>query len=147
MGSTTYREISSLPPPSAFKSCLKHMEKILAYVGGANVVFVVPLPRYVTAACCKDTTHVSNRLSSELSGAEKSLIDAAAAGERTGNARFINILSFFGSCESSPQVDGGPGEHLVCDGVHLTVKATRVAARKLMSDLSSGGQGDEPANK
>jgi hypothetical protein len=61
-------------PPSAFRSCLKHMEKVLNFVGGANVVFIVPLPRHVMAACCNDTNHVSNRLSTELaaelSGAE-----------------------------------------------------------------------------
>jgi hypothetical protein len=33
------------------------------------------------------------------------------------------------------------------NGVHLTSNATRVAARKLMADLSSGGLGEEPANK
>ncbi len=42
---------------------------------------------------------MSNRLSSEFaaefSGAEKRLADAAAAGERTGDASFVNILSFF----------------------------------------------------
>jgi hypothetical protein len=80
---------------------------------------------------------------------EKSLTDAAAAGERTGNARFVKILSFFGSCESSPQdlttVDGA--SIWAGDGVHLTSSVTRVAARRLMADLSSGGQGDEPANK
>ncbi len=90
------------------------MEKILALVGGAKVVFIIPLSRYVLSACCKDNTHVSNRLSGELaaefSGAEKSLSEAAATGERTGTARLINILSFFGTCESLPQdlttVDG-----------------------------------------
>jgi hypothetical protein len=35
-----------LAPPAAFKNCLKHMEKMLAYVGNAKVVFVIPLPRY-----------------------------------------------------------------------------------------------------
>jgi hypothetical protein len=45
---------------------MKQMEKILALVGGAKVVFIIPLPRYVLSACCKDDTHVSNRLSEEL---------------------------------------------------------------------------------
>jgi hypothetical protein len=135
---------------------MKQMEKILALVGGAKVVFVIPLPRYVLTACCKDDTHVSNRLSGELaaefSGAEKSLTEAAAAGERTGTARLINILSFFGSCESQPQdlttVDGA--SIWAGDGIHLTSNASRVATRKLMADLAQGGKGGqegEPAAK
>jgi hypothetical protein len=55
-----------LAPPSAFKSCMKSMEKIIAQTRGAKVVFTVPLPRYVTAACCGDTSHVSNRLDPEF---------------------------------------------------------------------------------
>jgi hypothetical protein len=132
---------------------MKQMEKILALVGGAKVVFVIPLPRYVLTACCKDDTHVSNRLSGELaaeiSGAEKSLTETAAAGERTGTARLINILSFFGSCESLPQdlttVDGA--NIWAGDGINLTSNASRVAARKLMPDLAQGGQEGEPAAK
>jgi hypothetical protein len=73
-----------LAPPSAFKNCLKQMEKMLAFVGGAKVVFVIPLPRYVLSGCCKDSAHVSNRLSGELAaefaGAEKCLLEAAAMG-------------------------------------------------------------------
>jgi hypothetical protein len=129
------------------------MEKILALVGEAKVVFVIPLPRYVLFASCKDDTHVSNRLSGELaaefSGAEKCLSEAAATGERTGTARLINILSFFGSCESFPQdlttVDGA--SIWAGDGIHLTSNASRVAARMLMADLSHGGQEGEPAAK
>ncbi len=33
------------------------------------------------------------------------------------------------------------------DGIHLTSNASRVAARKLMADLTHGGQDDEPAAK
>jgi hypothetical protein len=58
-------------------------------------------------------------------------------GERTGKARLLNILSFFGSCESPPQdlttVDGT--SIWAGDGVHLTSNASRVNARKLMADL------------
>ncbi len=142
-----------LAPPSAFKNCLKNMEKMLAFVGGAKVVFIIPLPRYILAGCCKNTDHVSNRLSGELAaefaGAEKCLLEAAAMGERTGKARLINFLSFFGSGESPPQdlttVDGA--SIWAGDGVHLTSNASRVASRKLMADLANGGEEGEPANK
>jgi hypothetical protein len=67
----------------------------------------------------------------------------------TGKARFLNILSFFGSCESPPQdlttVDGT--SIWAGDGVHLTSNASRVAARKLMADLARGGEEGEPATK
>jgi hypothetical protein len=70
-------------------------------------------------------------------------------GEKTGKARLLNILSFFGSCESLPQdlttVDGA--SIWAGDGVHLTSNACRVAARKLMADLAAGGEEGEPANK
>ncbi len=140
-------------PLSAFRSCLKQMEKVVALVGGAKVVFIIPLPRYVLSACCKDTGHVSNRLSAEFatefSRAEKSLAEAAAAGERTGSARLVNILNFYGTGESSPRdlptVDGA--SIWAGDGVHLTSNACRVAARKLMADLTHGGHEDEPAAK
>jgi hypothetical protein len=68
---------------------------------------------------------------------------------KTGKARLLNILSFFGSCESPPQdlttVDGA--SIWAGDGVHLTSNASRVAARKLMVDLARGGEEGEPATK
>jgi hypothetical protein len=70
---------------------------------------------------------MSGELAAEFSGAEKSLSEAAATGERTGTARLINILSFFGSCESLPQdltpVDGA--SIWAGDGIHLTSNASR----------------------
>ena len=113
------------------------MEKMLAFVGDAKVVFVIPLPRYVLSGCCADTEHVSNRLSGELAaeftGAEKCLREAADLGEKTGKARLLTILSFFDSCESPPQdlttVDGA--SIWADDGVQLTSNPSRVAARKL----------------
>jgi hypothetical protein len=142
-----------LAPPSAFKNCMKNMEKMLAFVGGAKVVFTIPLPRYVLSGCCKNAEHVSNRLSGELAaefaGAEKCLLEAAALGERTGLARIVNLLGFFGSGESLPQdlttVDGT--SIWAGDGVHLTSNASRVAARKLMEDLAGGGEEGEPSTK
>ncbi len=108
MGYHLYGDLQLAPPPPAFRSCLKQMEKVLTFVVGAKVVLTIPLPKYVPSACCKDTGQLSNRLSSEFatefSGAEKSLSEAAEAGERTRNAWLINILSFFGSGESSPRI-------------------------------------------
>jgi hypothetical protein len=70
-------------------------------------------------------------------------------GERTWKARLLNILSFFGICESLPQdlttVDGT--SIWAGDGVHLTSNTSRVAARKLMADLARGGEEGEPAAK
>jgi hypothetical protein len=142
-----------LAPPSAFKNCMKNIEKMLAFVGGAKVAFIIPLPRYVLTGCCTNTDHVSNPLSGELAaefaGTEKCLLEAAAMGKRTGRARSINLLSFFGSGESSPQdlttVDGS--SIWAGEGVHLTSNASRVASRKLMADLANGGEEGEPIIK
>jgi hypothetical protein len=113
-------------------------------------MLTVSLPRYVQVACCDDTSHVSNcqdlDFFRQISGSEKSLTDAAAAGERTMEARILNILEFFGSLESPLQelttVDGTS----IWAGVHLTSNATRVAAMKLMA-CTGGGETAEPANK
>jgi hypothetical protein len=49
------------PPPSAFKSTMKWVKKIISNTWGAKTVLTVPLPRYFLVACCYDTSHVSNR--------------------------------------------------------------------------------------
>ncbi len=110
-----------------------------------------PLTRYVLVACCDDISHVSNRQDPdflrEISGSEKSLNDAAAAGKRTMEARVLNILEFFGPLESPLQelttVDGT--SIWVGDGVHLTSNATRVAAMKMMACII-GCETVKPAN-
>jgi hypothetical protein len=80
---------------------MKLIEKLVGYAGGAKLLLIVPLPRYVLSACCCKTSHVANRLdpefTTELSGAEKSLAEVVAAGDRTSEARIVNILSFIGS--------------------------------------------------
>ncbi len=85
----------------------------------------------------------------EISGSEKSLTDAAAAGALTSEARILNILEFFGLLESPLQelatVDGT--SIWAGDVVHLTSKATRVAATKLMARIAGGGETQEPATK
>ncbi len=48
-----------LAPPSAFKSTMKMVDTIISNTGGAKIMLTVPLPRYVLAACCDDTSHVS----------------------------------------------------------------------------------------
>ncbi len=101
---------------------------------------------------CDDTSHVSNRQDPdflrEISGSEKILVDAAAAGKRTLEARVLNILEFFGTLESPLQelttVDGT--SIWAGDGVHLPSNATRVAAMKMMACII-GGETAEPANK
>jgi hypothetical protein len=93
---------------------MKLVEIITSYTGEAKIVLTVPLPRYVLVACCDNTSHVSNRQDPEflreISGSEKSLSEAAAAGKRTAEARILNVLEFFGPLESPLQelttVDG-----------------------------------------
>ncbi len=121
-------------PPSAFKNTIKLVDIIISNTGEAKIVLTVLLPRYVLAACCDDTSHVSNRLDPdflrELSGSEKFLSEATAAGKRTAEVRILNVLECFGPLESNPQelttVDGT--SIWAGDGVHLTSNAARVAA-------------------
>jgi hypothetical protein len=132
---------------------MKFVEKIISNVGGAKTLLTVPLPRYVLVACCDDTNHVSNRQDPdffrEISGSEKSLTDATAAGTLTSEAKILNILEFFGPRESPLQelatVDGT--SIWAGDEVHLTSNATRVAATKLMAHIPGSGETQEPATK
>jgi hypothetical protein len=141
-----------LAPPSAFKNTITLVDMIISNTGEAKIVLTVPLPRYVLVACCDDTSHVSNRQDPEflreLSGSEKFLSDAAAAGKGTAEAKILNLLEFFGPLESNPQelttVDGT--SIWAGDGVHLTSNAARVAARKMMAYVI-GGETAEPASQ
>ena len=123
--------------------------------GGAMVVILVPLPRYVRNSCCDDSEHVTNQgeeyFYEEFLGAEKRLLDAAAAGGRTGGARVIDLCKLFGSAETPFQELTTPDGTSVWagDGVHLTSPAYRVAARLLIAELerSDKGEAGEPATK
>jgi hypothetical protein len=63
--------------------------------------------------------------------AEKRLLDATAAGDRTREAKVIDLCKLFGSAETPLQELTTPDETSVWagDGVHLTSPAYRVAAR------------------
>ncbi len=104
---------------------------------------------YPVAAKTLSTSQTACPANSPPSSPAPCLLEAASMGERTGLARIINLLSFFDSSESPPQdlttVDGT--SIWAGDGVHLTSNASRVAARKLMADLASGGEEGEPVNK
>jgi hypothetical protein len=101
------------------------------------------LPAATTLATCPDPDFLR-----ELSGSEKFLSEAAAAGKRTAEAKILNVLEFFGPLESNPQelttVNGT--SIWAGDGVHLTSSAARVAARKMMAYVI-GGETAEPASK
>ncbi len=55
------------------------------------MVILVPMPRYVRSPCCGDDGHVTNQgekdFYEEFLGAEKRLLGAAAAGDRTREVR------------------------------------------------------------
>jgi hypothetical protein len=129
---------------------MKLVDIIISNTGEAKIMLTVPLPRYVLVACCDDTSHVSNRQDPdflrEISGSEKSLSDAAAAGKRTAEARILNILEFFGPLESPLQelttVDGT--SIWAGNGVHLTSNATRVAAMKMMACIIAARRPSQP---
>jgi hypothetical protein len=123
--------IYSLPPPSAFKTTMKMVDIIISNMGEDKNVLTVPLPRYVLVVCCDDTSHVSNRQDflREISGSEKCLSEAAAAGKRTAELTTVDRTSIWTG-----------------DGVHLTSNATRVAAMKMMAYVI-GGETAVPASK
>ncbi len=105
--------------------------------------------------CCGDGEHVTNQgekdFFEEFLGVEKRLLDAAAAGDRTREAKVIDLCKLFGSAETSLQELTTPDGTSVWagDGVHLISPAYRVAARLLMAELerSELGETGEPATK
>jgi hypothetical protein len=108
-----------LAPTSVFKTNLRQIDSLLER-GGAMVVILVPLPRYVRNSCCDDSEHVTNQgekdFYEKFLGAEKRLLDAAAAGGRTGGARVIDLCKLFGSAETPFQELSGHryGQATVC---------------------------------
>ncbi len=68
------------------------------------MVILVPMPRYVRNPCCGDSGHVTNQgekdFYEEFPGAEKRLLDAAAAGDWTKEAKVIDLCKLFGSAET-----------------------------------------------
>ncbi len=119
------------------------------------MVILVPMPRYVRNLCCGDSGHVPNQgekdFYEEFLGAEKRLLDAAAAGDRTREAKVIDLCKLFGSAETPLQELTTPDGTSVWagDGVHLTSPAYRVAARLLAAELERSvlGETGEPATK
>jgi len=154
---------NGLPMPPAksgedaavFKANFKQIETLLEHGGGARLVILVPMPRYVRNPCCDDGGHVTNQgekeFYEELLSAEKRLLDAAAAGDRTREAKVIDLCKLFGSAETPLQELTTPDGTSVWagDGVHLTSPAYRVAARLLAAELERAAMGEagEPASK
>jgi hypothetical protein len=119
------------------------------------VVILVPMPRYVRNPCCGDSGHVTNQggkdFYEEFLAAEKRLLDVAAAGDQTREAKVIDLCKLFGSAETPLQELTTPDGTSVWagDGVHLTSPAYRVAARLLAAELERSvlGEAGEPATK
>ncbi len=90
-----------LAPTAVFRTNFKQIESLLEQGEGAKVVILVPMPRYVRNPCCGDSGHVTNQgeknFFEEFLGAEKRLLDAAAAGDRTREAKVIDLCKLFGS--------------------------------------------------
>ncbi len=65
------------------------------------------MPRYARNPCCGDSGHVTNQgekdFYEEFLGAEQRLLDAAAVGDRTREAKVIDLCKLFGSAETPPQ--------------------------------------------
>jgi hypothetical protein len=113
------------------------------------------MPRYVRNPCCGDGGHVTNQgekeFYEEFLSAEKRLLDAAAAGDQTREAKVIDLCKLFGSAETPLEELTTPDGTSVWAGdvVHLTSPAYRVAARLLAAELerSALGEAGEPATK
>ncbi len=115
----------------------------------------MPLPRYVRNSCCGDSEHVTNQgekdFFEEFLCTEKRLLDAAAGGDRTREAKVIDLCKLFGSAETPFQELTTPDGTWVWAGnsVHLISPAYRVAARLLTAELERAEQGEtgEPVTK
>ncbi len=144
-----------LAPTAVFRTNFKQIESLLERGRGAKLVILVPMPRYVRNPCCGDSGHVTNQgekdFYEEFLGAEKRLLDATVAGDRTKEAKVIDLCKLFGSAEIPLQELTTPDGTSVWAGdrVHLTSPAYRVAARLLAAELERSvlGETGEPATK
>ncbi len=66
--------------------------------------------------CCGDSGHVTNQgekdFYEEFLGVEKRLLDAAAAGDRTKEAKVIDLCKLFGSAETPPSGANNAGRDI-----------------------------------
>jgi hypothetical protein len=138
-----------LAPIAAFKSICKLLERNLADIGPVKIYLLIPIPRYVSAACCGDAGHVTNRLEAdffqELLGAGRRLTAAVSATALDQEVTLINIMRFFGPAESPFQdLTTADGRSIWAgDGVHLTPAAASSAAAQLMTRLESHNSDEE----
>jgi hypothetical protein len=59
-GSWHVRGQLSIRPKSYIKNTLKMCDDIVNAVGGAKLILLLPLPRYIKGSCCPDPEHVTN---------------------------------------------------------------------------------------
>jgi hypothetical protein len=110
------------------KKILAAAMPVVDAAGGAQLVFVLPIPRYVTQQCCADPDHIINREEADYQhvvAAAGRVVRAVLEGEsekRQWNAVIFDPMTSF--CESdilSETVSSaGIGIWSVLDGVHLT---------------------------
>jgi hypothetical protein len=124
-----------LAPTAVFRTNFKQIESLLEQGGGGQSWSFWYQFLAKQNPCCGDGGHVTNQgekdFYEEFLSAEKRLLDAAAAGDRTREAKVIDLCKLFGSAETPLQELTTPDGTSVWagDGVHLTSPAYRVAAR------------------
>ena len=122
-----------------FKVLLKDTAPVIAACKEATVVFVAPFPRYVTAGCCDDPEHLTNRNSEDLKVELYKAIDLATlvveSDESLSDAYILKISDVFNTEKglSLMETTDGSSAWAPFDPVHLSESAYTDFARAIMT--------------
>ena len=120
-------QLQSAPKP-VYQKILKDSSDLLSAAGEAEVLFVLPLPRYISAKCCSDSSHLTNfgedDLICEMLRAEEIVTSLVYS---LGNPRYkvFSFIEKYGIDKdpSSMVTMGGLPVWAEGDGVHLSETA------------------------
>ena len=130
-------------PSVVFKNAVKEVAKMIDAAGGARTFLFTPLPRYVSAPCCGNSAHVSNRESDEFVTeqirAKSRFAEAIAAGSVADQVDIIDLIHELGQDDLPLQeIHTRDGNTIwTGDGVHLTAAACIAAALITVHKLES----------
>ncbi|MEI6399544.1 MAG: hypothetical protein WCO71_12310, partial [Pseudomonadota bacterium] len=130
-------------PNGVFKNAAKEVAKMIEAAGGARTFLLTPLPRYVSAPCCGNSTHVSNRESDEFVSeqirAKSRFAEAIALGSIADRVEIIDYIHELGQDDLPLQEIHTEDGNIIWagDGVHLTAAACRAAAMIILQKIEN----------
>jgi hypothetical protein len=127
-------------PKTAFSAALKEIHPIIGAAGGAQVVLLAPIARYLNSGCCSDPLHITNRgtadFKAEMLRAETLAATAAGGDPLTVGIRVCRPSEILGNIDGDPANWLG-GDHWT-DAVHLTPDAYLKVGQAIVAETETG---------